>query len=120
MGSGPWPGVSQVLDDHPAVPLVSWWLSLWAPPSLKEQNLVRPELPDFPEPSVALGTWGTRALGWPCLTISQEEDEVLGRRLNGLQLFGNIQGLLCLLVPEDWVLLLRWTRGGIPRLVQVG
>lgn len=39
------------------------------------------------------------------LTIAQEEDEVLGGRLDGLQPPGTSQGLIGLLVPEGGVLL---------------
>jgi hypothetical protein len=50
--------------------------------------------------------------GRPCtLTVPQEEDEVLGCCLNGLQLLGCVQDLGCLLIPEGWILLLHWPRG---------
>lgn len=45
------------------------------------------------------------------LTIPQEEDEVLGSRLDGLQLLSNIQGLGCLVVPKGRVFLFNWPTG---------
>ena len=76
---------------------------------------VRPESPGLAwvcrQPWVP-GLWGPQGLDRPGpLTIPQEENEVLGRRLDGLQLLGNIQGLGCLAVPEGWVFLLNWPRG---------
>lgn len=58
-----------------------------------------------------LGAGAVRAAGLdrPCsLTITQENDEVLGGCLCRLQLFGGTQGLGCLAVPEVWVLLFNW------------
>lgn len=62
----------------------------------------------------ALGAWAVAVLGGCtglALTVPQEENEVLGGRLDVLQLLGGVQGLGCLAVPEGWVLFLNWPRG---------
>ena len=45
------------------------------------------------------------------LTIAQEEDDILGGCLDGLQLLSHIEGLGCLAVPEGGVFLLDCPRG---------
>ena len=45
------------------------------------------------------------------LTIPQEEDDILGSCLDGLQLLSHIKGLGCLAVPEGGVFLLNCPRG---------
>ena len=45
------------------------------------------------------------------LTIPQEEDDILGSCLDGLQLLGHIKGLGGLVVPEGGVFLLNCPRG---------
>ena len=45
------------------------------------------------------------------LTIAQEEDDILGGCLDGLQLLSHIEGLGCLAVPEGGVFLLNCPRG---------
>ena len=99
MGTGPWPGVSQVPACQPSAPLGSKRLSPWKPPSLKV-HCVRSESlgpawvsrqPRAPE------LWGD-GVDWPsALTIAQEEDDILGGCLDGLQLLSHIEGLGCLL-----------------------
>ena len=113
MGTGPWPGVSQVPACQPSAPLGSKRLSPWKPPSLKV-HCVRSESlgpawvswqPRAPE------LWGD-GVDWPsALTIAQEEDDILGGCLDGLQLLSHIEGLGCLAVPEGGVFLLDCPRG---------
>ena len=53
-----------------------------------------------------------QGVGWPhALTIPQEEDDIFGGCLDGLQLLSHIEGLGCLAVPEGGVLLLDCPRG---------
>lgn len=114
MGIGPWPGGSQGPACHSSAPLGSELLSPWAPPSLKEQNPVRSESPGMAGTTSSPGCQdcGVWRVGRPCtLTVPQEDNEVLGPCLDGLQLLGGIQGLGCLVVPEGWVFLLSWPRG---------
>ena len=75
---------------------------------------VRPESPGPPcvcrQPRVS-GLQGGGTDRPSTLTVPQEENEILGSRLDGLQLLSNIQGLGCLAVPEGWVFLFNWPRG---------
>ena len=51
-------------------------------------------------------------MDWPsALTVPQEEDDILGGSLDGLQFLSHIEGLGSLAVPEGGVLLLDCPRG---------
>ena len=55
--------------------------------------------------------WGDGVDRPSALTIAQEEDDILGSCLDGLQLLSHIKSLGCLAVPEGGVFLLDCPRG---------
>lgn len=65
----------------------------------------------WPVVTGSLGCQGCGGCTGLALTVPQEEDEVFGGHLGGLQLLGGVQGLGCLAVPEGWVLFLNWPKG---------